>query len=278
MNPILKPRRYITLSRVLNLAILLAVLGLGLLLFRTFYPREAESRAYKIVPGARLTISGVDFGASERNVLLALSTTCKYCTEGAPFYKRFNAAIKNSNVRLIALFPENQEGGESYLGELGITANQVRNVSMASLGITSIPTLVITDNAGSVLETWKGKLPPRVEAIVFKSLNLTETRPESEWLIHESELDGLLKRNKDAIVLDVRDRVSFSKKHIAKAVNIPVDELQVRAGNELSTEGIIVLVAEDDFRGDLAYSLLDMQGFPRIFTLLPAAPNAVPDK
>jgi hypothetical protein len=266
------------LGRVLNFAILLAALGLGLVVFRNFYPRKAESPAYKIVAGAHLTIPGVDFGSSERTVLLALSKTCKYCSESAPFYKRFNAAIKNSKVRLIALLPENQEGGESYLQELGISANEVRNVSLAALGITILPTLVITDNAGTVLETWKGKLPPRVEAVVFKSLHLPETRPESEWLIHESELDGFLKRNQGAIVLDVRDRESFSRKHVPQAVNIPLDELPVRAGNELSTQNIVVVRAEDDFQGDLAYSVLDGQGFSRILTLLPTAPGAVPEK
>lgn len=262
-------RPYITLSRVLNLAILLAALTLGVLLYRNFSGRETETVKYKIAPGAQLTIPGVDFSDSQRNVLLALSKTCKYCTQGAAFYQRLNAAIKNSDIRLIALFPQKEDGGESYLQELGITESEVHNVSLASLGITITPTLVITDTAGIVVEHWNGKLPPRVEAVVFQHLNLPETRPQSDWLIREDELEGLLKRDQNAVVLDVRARQSFSTKHLPQAVNIPLDELRVRAINELSPENTIVVIAEDDFQSDLAYTALDMQGFSRILVLLP---------
>lgn len=253
------------------MAILLAAVALGLLLVRAFYPREEKSVAYKMVTGSRLRISGVNFSSSERTVLLALSKTCHYCRESSPFYKRLDAALKNSGIRTIALFPENESEVQSYLSDLGITVNETHNVSLPSVGVTSIPMLVITDSAGSVLEFWKGKLPPRVQTVVFERLNLPETLSKSEWLVEENELPELLRKENGAIVLDVRDRESFSSKHLAKAVNIPLDELQVRAGNELSPDKLVVITAGSDFDSDLAYTLLDQQGFSRILTL-PARP------
>ena len=82
----------------------------------------------------------------------------------------------------------------------------------------------------------------------------------------------LLKRNPNAVVLDVRDRRSFSSKDIPQAVNIPLDELRVRASNELSPESILIVVAEDEYQSDLAYTALDTQGFFHILMLLPTSP------
>lgn len=238
-------------------------------MFRAFYKRDAPAVAYKIVPGTRLRISGVDFGDSERTILLAVSKNCRYCTESAPFYKRLDAAIKDRSIRTIALFPENDTEPESYVAELGITA-KAHNVSLTTLGITKIPALVITDNTGSVLEMWNGKLPPRVQSVVFERLNLPDTRPKSEWLVEEKDLAELLSKNQGAILLDVRNRESFSRQHLPKAINIPVDELTIRAGNELSVDNLIV-ISGGESEADLAYILLDTQGFSHLLTLLRSA-------
>ena len=45
-----------------------------------------------------------------------------------------------------------------------------------------------------------------------------------------------------------------------------------RASNELSAASTLVVVAEDDYQSDLAYTALDGQGFSRILVLLPISP------
>jgi rhodanese-related sulfurtransferase len=61
-------------------------------------------------------------------------------------------------------------------------------------------------------------------------------------IITAPELKALLLRKEDSIVLvDVRERNDFQKEHIPSAINIPFDEIEVRAEDELSKSSHIVL-------------------------------------
>lgn len=46
------------------------------------------------------------------------------------------------------------------------------------------------------------------------------------------------------LLLDVRERVEFARQHIPGANNIPLDELGVRAPNELAHTGMIVVYTD----------------------------------
>lgn len=60
--------------------------------------------------------------------------------------------------------------------------------------------------------------------------------------ITAAELQKLLVENRDAIALvDIRERDEFRKEHIPSAINIPFDELEVRAEDELSKSSHIIL-------------------------------------
>ena len=50
--------------------------------------------------------------------------------------------------------------------------------------------------------------------------------------------------------------------------NIPLDELPVRAQNELPLDHTIVIYSTDPSEADLAYSILDTQGFAHVFVLV----------
>jgi rhodanese-related sulfurtransferase len=69
-------------------------------------------------------------------------------------------------------------------------------------------------------------------------------------------------------VLDTRERGAFAIGHKAGAKNIPLDELLVRAPNELPVDQMIVIHSNDPSEADLAYSILDTQGFAHVFVLV----------
>jgi rhodanese-related sulfurtransferase len=79
-------------------------------------------------------------------------------------------------------------------------------------------------------------------------------------------------RGEKLVVLDLRERAAFAQAHRPGAINIPLDELQVRAINELLPADTIVLSEHDGVAAEAAYTVLGNQGFTRVFILRPQPP------
>lgn len=263
--PVLSPEN---VKRVLNVVIVLVALFLcGLVAKILLFDRPANYD-YAIAPHAKLSIDGVDWTKTDRTILVALGKGCKYCTESAQFYHRLVQSLADhTNVRFVAVFSEKETDAEDYLSSLGISGSEFRYVSLRSIGIRNLPTLAILDRNGIVNEIWIGKLPPRTETEIMRKLGLTDPRPVSDWLIDENRLRLLIASHEPLVILDVRDRALFTLGHKDGAKNIPLDELDVRATNELIAEDTVVLVADEDDQSNIGYRILDEHGFTKILTL-----------
>jgi len=261
--------------RVLNIAILVAAIVLSTLLVKKFFLQPTQNSNYRIATDARLIIKGINWADSDRTVLLALGKECRYCSDSAEFYRRLVAGITNqTNTRLIALFSEKEADAEGYLKQLDVPIRELRYVSLSSLGIKSVPTLAILDRNGVVIDLWVGKLSPLKEADLMSKLRLENTRSADEWSINETNLESKLANKEFLLLLDIRDRSAYALDHRYHAKNIPLDELPVRAQNELPVDHTIVIYGNDPSEMDLAYSILDSQGFPHILILVQKATPA----
>ena len=255
--------------RILNVAILIVAIALSSLLVKKFFLQPTQNSDYRIAPEARLSISGVNWADSDRTVLLALSKGCKYCSESAEFYRRLAAGITSqTTMRLIAVFSEKESDAEAYLKQLEVPIRELRYESLSSLGIKSVPTLAILDRNGVVTDMWVGKLSPLKESALMSKLNLKDTRSPNEWSINEDELKRKISNKELLVLLDIRDRAAFALKHRDGARNIPLDELPVRAPNELLMDHTIVIYGNDPSEADLAYSIVDSQGFAKVLILV----------
>ena len=258
--------------RILNVAILLVAIALSALLVKKFFFQRTQNAEYQIAPEARLTITGINWADSERTVLLALSKECKYCSESAEFYRRLAAGIASqTNTRLIAVFSEKESEAEAYLKQLEVPIKELRYVSRSSLGIKSVPTLAILDRNGVVTDMWVGKLSPLKESALMSKLRLKDTRSPDEWSINEVQLERKVANKELLVLLDIRDRAAYAVKHRDGARNIPLDELPVRAPNELPLDHTIVIYGSDPSEADLAYSIVDSQGFANVLILVQSA-------
>jgi rhodanese-related sulfurtransferase len=256
------------LNRILSVAIALVTLFLVGVLVKKFFWDRSPRYDYALAPNSKLSIDGIDWAKTDRTILLALGTDCKYCTESAQFYRRLIQGSANQpDIRFIALFPKKEIGAENYLKQLGIPVSEIRYVSLASLGITKVPTVAVLDRNGTVTDMWIAKLPPRVESEIMQRLHLQDSRSKADWLIDEKTLRSRMAGGEDLTLLDLRDRTTFDRGHLDKAINIPLDELQVRAINELSATGTVILYGDDETDTDLAYRILDEDGFTRILFL-----------
>jgi thioredoxin-related protein len=156
-----------------NVAIIVVALVLaGVLVKRYLLPGETPASpppaAAQIQPGTQITLADVDWAKSDQTLLLVLSDTCHFCTDSAGFYKRIvQEKSARGGARLIAVLPQDVEKGKAYLDKLGVSVDEVKQASLAAVGVRGTPTLILVDKAGKAVNSWVGQLPVEKEAEVL---------------------------------------------------------------------------------------------------------------
>jgi rhodanese-related sulfurtransferase len=114
-------------------------------------------------------------------------------------------------------------------------------VDLRALGLPGTPTILLVNTSGTVSDMWTGIITSSEEAALLQRLS-------SKWaasgLFKETlSTDQLicLLRDTDTTLLDIRERQPFELHHLPHSINIPVDELQIRARHELDQRRTIVL-------------------------------------
>jgi hypothetical protein len=170
-----------------NLALIVAALLFGAVLIRSLRSPTAEKKTQSTLPPVtqRVIQKGQVIGGlhinpagSARTLLLALSTTCHFCTDSASFYQRIST--ERGHTYLVAIFPQEPREGERYLANLGVKVDEVKQVAFGELGITGTPTLALIDSEGKVLNIWEGLLPSSGENEVIERMKQDATTNHSQ--------------------------------------------------------------------------------------------------
>jgi rhodanese-related sulfurtransferase len=151
-------------------------------------------------------------------------------------------------VRFIVLSRETVEMAQSWLLNANIAPDKVIMVpDLIGLGFSLTPTLIVVDQRGTVTDVLIGRLSSDEEASLTTRLKLphNSTRLDNSYAardIGELEFAKLAQSAGQTrfMVLDVRERNLFTSDWHA-AVNIPLDELTVRAELELPKDHSIVI-------------------------------------
>jgi hypothetical protein len=162
-----------------NLSIIAAALLVCAILGRNLVTGAADgTRAPRKVAGlappagAKLSLPGVVWAGADRTVVLVLSTTCHFCSEGVPFYQKvLKRAAERGNIRLIAVLPQGVEEGRKYLNGLGLSLDQVVQAKMSSIGARGTPTVIVVDSKGVVRNTWMGRILPEKESEILSQID-----------------------------------------------------------------------------------------------------------
>ena len=166
-----------TLEVSTNIAVLLVAVSVLSLLAIFFFvgPRKPE-----LTPGLEKgrvlgNLTNIDYRGSERTLLIALSTTCAYCRESLPLYRRILDAENNARkpLRVIALFPNSADEVAKYLKENQLTIDTITGVDFSSLHISGTPTMILVNDRGVVNDFWIGRLNDR-EAEQFVNSLISE--------------------------------------------------------------------------------------------------------
>src|ERR1700678_1365287 len=72
---------------------------------------------------------GVDWTKNHRTLVLAISTTCHYCKDSVPFYRKLGGA----GFKMLAVLPQSVLEGQQYLSDAGVHVDDVRQLPLNTL-------------------------------------------------------------------------------------------------------------------------------------------------
>ena len=164
---------------IANVAIIVVACLLATVLVKNYFftkssertnTSESQSVQSQSQPVNSPTVSSldVDWKQNKQTLILAISSSCHFCTESAPFYKKL--AQNKGDTRLVALLPQSVEEGKKYLERLGVSVDEVRQSSLDQIGVHGTPSLLLVDSSGVVKNFWVGKLPADKEVTVLDAL------------------------------------------------------------------------------------------------------------
>ena len=160
---------------IANVAIIVVACLLAVVLVKNYLlpksPQQVGERQSESSLVNQPTVSSldIDWKQNRQTLILAISNSCHFCTESAPFYKKLSQ--ERHDTRLVAVLPQPVADGRKYLEKLGVSVDEIRQLSLDRIGVNGTPSLLLVDASGAVKNFWAGKLPPAQEATVFDALS-----------------------------------------------------------------------------------------------------------
>jgi hypothetical protein len=148
-------------ARIVDVSIALSCVTVaGLLIEQRFFP-EAPSVAKppsSQLEGRRLeAIPGLTFADARQTLLIVTRSTCRYCEDSVPFWKRLveSQRADTASLRIVAVADEPIETSREYLRRHGLA---IDNVVSARVPTGGTPTLILVDSQGVARKVWLGMI------------------------------------------------------------------------------------------------------------------------
>jgi hypothetical protein len=203
-----------------------------------------------IQPGGALQIEGIDWSAADRTIVVLISPTCPACNASGAFYQRLTQAVRTvPQTRLVFIAAEPTPDVRAWLQQLNLASERVVEVSKpAWLGFFVVPSLVIVDRHGVITDLMANRLTDAEQISVLARV-AASPGPALNNAVAARELSGedfdRLIAAEHPIVLDVRSRDAFKRAARSGSINIPMDELQIRAPIELAAGTAVAIDCAD---------------------------------
>jgi hypothetical protein len=242
---LLRRRIWMLVDVALIVLALMAVVRLGSRVWRHRGTDTTPPRL--IVAGSVLDLPAGQLRHYDRHVVLRARTTCPACDKSIPFFQEVSRRVRAlPSTRLTVLTDEPVEEMTRWLAARNIQVAGVVHVAEPyRLGLLLIPTVLITDRAGTVSDILVGEPTPELQATFLTRLAGTPSAPPVDNSHYVEEIDEALlaqrARQRPVTVLDIRSRVAFAAAHWPGALNIPYDELPVRAVRELAAATPLII-------------------------------------
>jgi thioredoxin-related protein len=140
-----------------------------------FYKKQVDPAGSTVAKDLKIADAlKLEYKTHSRTLILALDKNCTYCERSAEFYKRLlqSQATSAGNTQLVAVLPNDDWEATHYLRQEGLERlPHVSNVKLGQFKISALPTLILVDRLGRVVESWSGQLDEARENQVLESIN-----------------------------------------------------------------------------------------------------------
>jgi hypothetical protein len=171
------PRKIETFA---NLATIAVAILLSVVLVKIYLlPASPATLAAKVPPQGAPTaavgldlngrLQGVDWKKNGRTLVLAISTSCHFCTDSQPFYRKLQQEA-GKGIKFVAVLPQSVGEAQRYLNGADLNLDGIRQVSFPDLGVKATPTILLVNRSGVITNVWIGKIPPEQENEVLSVL------------------------------------------------------------------------------------------------------------
>jgi hypothetical protein len=227
--------------------------------------------------------------ADRGTLVIAISASCPYSRKNLGFHRDLLKSAWAAGLDTIVVVPDKKSADFVHRELAAYDAVFVTN--LRSIGIMGTPTIAALDAKHCVRHLWTGALPARLQQTVFSqvvySLHTLTTPADSELRIlgyrnptqvsREKSSGAIIAELSDqqltlllrsAKLLDISPRALFIPIN-KRCINIPSDELSVRARYELdrSSAWIVNCSRVDASACDLSVYLLGRAGFNSVLVL-----------
>lgn len=208
----------------------------------------SDSHSGPVSPGARISVPGLVFSGQARMLLIALDPTSIACKRAEPFHRELLAAAQRRRFAAAIITPTDPTA--AGLRSFGQGVNAFR-ADFRTLHIAGMPTVLFVDRTGVATGVWGGQVTPHEQRAILGIVEgLPPAVPYLNGQIADSAVTALVRSGAKFDFVDVRERDRFKTGHYPHAVNIPLDELEVRSRHELDQSKTIILDCIHAFTGE----------------------------
>ena len=158
------------LEIITNLAVLIVCLtGMAMLLRVGVMGHLSDPKSVAGHPEAlkqgQIFRANSTLGISGPALVLALSTTCHFCAESLPFYKRLEETHRGPGAPpIVLIFPDSKSDVDTFLRDLSpSTLAVLTGQDFSAIGVAGTPTVLLLDAKGVIQKVWRGKLSTEKE-------------------------------------------------------------------------------------------------------------------
>ncbi len=162
------------LESITNVAIIVVAVLFGTTMASKYFavgPEIVKPQPQTIAPNTKFNLKEADWSTTDRTLVLAFSTTCRFCIESAGFYKNLAAKVATRHdLKMMVVSPQPLDDVKKFFSEREIQINDFVHAKLSDISVNGTPTLVLVDRDGLVKESWVGRLPPDGEKELLSKL------------------------------------------------------------------------------------------------------------
>jgi hypothetical protein len=115
----------------------------------------------------------VDFGRSDRTLVIFLRGGCQYCIESLPLFREVanDPSRDPKTLQVIVAGLDSLQQTQEFLRQGGVKADRILSMTSEMAAVRAVPTLVLVTRKGVIENVWTGEQPGARQAAILEALS-----------------------------------------------------------------------------------------------------------